>query len=133
MEELGDNKSKWRGVGAPTNPGLRRMIVGAGIEMAVKVLFKNFTYTFNGQTYLQSGGGPTSTRVAMAVGQILMEYVLDKLRKMFSNTDPRLNCKLVDLILYVDDGRTFCNSMSWGTRFHEDRFIFERKTGARKT
>ena len=116
MSDLG-TKSKWVDRGAPEDPGLRRMILGATIEIAIQALFKGFTYTFDGKIYHQQDGGPTGTRIAMAVGQLLMEWIMDKLRKIFSNSPSELEIKLFDLILYIDDGRTFCSTMPWGTRF----------------
>ena len=57
----------------------------------------------------------------MAVGQILMEWLLLKLKKFFFNSQD-IGIKLKELILYVDDGRTFCSLFEWGTRFDGDKF-----------
>ena len=119
-------RSKWAPRGAPEDPALRRTIVGATVQVAIQALFGGFTHTFNGKIYCQQGGGPTGTRFAMAVGQVLMEFVLDKMRTYFWNTDKELEMELIDLILYEYDGRAFLNTMSWDYRFLGDRFGYLR-------
>ena len=121
MEPLGE-KSLWKSRGAPTDPTLRRAIVGAVVQKTINILFNTFTYTIDGKVYHQQGGGPTGTRVAMAVGQVLMESVLDILRGHFLNSPKELEISLKDTILYIDDGRTFVTTMDWGYRFKGDHF-----------
>ena len=120
LEELSES-SMWESRGAPSDPTLRKIIIGSVIEIANRVLFGAFTYTVGGKIFLQTDGGPTGTRIAMAVGQILMEWLLLKLKKFFFNSQD-IGIKLKELILYVDDGRTFCSLFEWGTRFDGDKF-----------
>ena len=61
-------------------------------------------------------------RVSMAMGQILIEWVLDKLRIYFLNTPVELGISLEELALYVDNGRTFCTTFNWGVRFTGESF-----------
>ena len=93
----------------------KRKLMGFAMEVAVGFLFKNFTYTFGGQKYLQSSGGPIGACVTMAVARIVMQHWKDYYDEILKKSD------IVELLsgLYVDDGRTFHRKLYMGERFCE--------------
>ena len=45
-------------------------VVGRCVEIAIKIVFENFMYSFGGKTRLQSKGGPIGARLTMACSRI---------------------------------------------------------------
>ena len=49
----------------------KKQIIGAVIEIALKILFKNFTYKFGGKFFHQEEGGPIGVRATfLAIFQL---------------------------------------------------------------
>ena len=91
----------------------RRTLFGICCEIGVRVLWENFCYSWNKQTYLQKSGGPIGARVTMAASRLVMfqwgrEYTMILIR---SNLDLRL------FGIYVDDVRQGTGMIPRGYRF----------------
>ena len=91
-----------------------REIVARVAEIAMRAIFENFCYTFGGETYQQSSGGPIGARVTMAAARRVMQdfgshyrYTLE-LAKM----------EVALLSGYVDDVRKGGTSLRLGLRFN---------------
>ena len=50
-----------------------RMLIGIALEIAVKMVFTNFIYTFGGESYLQGFGGPIGARLTMCASRLVMQ------------------------------------------------------------
>ena len=101
-----------------------KMVIGAVVEIAVKILFKNFTYKFGGKFYHQSEGGPIGVRATGAVAQLVMEAWAEQYMKILTDSGV-----LVQLLSgYVDDGRQVTSVLSPGMRFNKEtkKFEFEK-------
>ena len=48
-------------------------VVGRCAEIAVRIIFENFTYNFGGKIYLQRKGGPIGARITMACSRLVMQ------------------------------------------------------------
>ena len=55
-----------------------RKLIAIMMEIAVKYFFTNFTYTFGGQAYLQSFGGPIGARITMCIARLAMQEWWEK-------------------------------------------------------
>ena len=51
----------------------KKIIAGVVAEIAIKVLFKNFSYKFCGKIYHQKDGGQIGVRATGAAAKIIME------------------------------------------------------------
>jgi len=96
-----------------------RILIGIALEIAVKMVFNNFIYTFGGESFLQSFGGPIGARITMCVSRLVMqdwhEQFITRLRE--SKLFERLGG------LYVDDGRNLYEVFEYGTRY-----VYETET-----
>ena len=112
----------------PTNQE-RRELFGIACEIAVRVLWENFCYSWNKETYLQQSGGPIGARVTMAASRLVMyqwgkEYTLILLR---SNLDLRL------FGIYVDDVRQGTGLIPRGYKFvQEEKSSCTRLNGKKR-
>ena len=48
-------------------------MLGLAMERAVIFFFNHFTYTFGGEIYLQTSGGPIGARLTMVVARLVMQ------------------------------------------------------------
>ena len=84
-------------------------IVGRCLEIAMRVVFENFSYMFGGKTFLQEEGGPIENRLTMACSRVVMtdwgERYLDILDRSTINTTL--------LKIYVDDVRQIKDGMRY--------------------
>ena len=78
-----------------------RLIIATVVEIAIKILFKNFTYKFGGNFYHQSEGGPIGVRATGAAANLVMENWADLYRKILEDSGLIIHI----LAGYVDDGR----------------------------
>ena len=51
----------------------KRMLVAVALEIAVYFFFTNFVYTFGGNSYAQSSGGPIGAHLTMAVSILIIQ------------------------------------------------------------
>ena len=56
----------------------KRKLIGAAIEISIKFIFRNFTYTFGGRTYVQLEGGPIGARITMCVARLVLQHWREK-------------------------------------------------------
>ena len=97
-----------------------KLAVAIVAEIAIKIIFKNFSYTFGGKTYLQKSGGPIGVRATGAVAQLVMENWARTYREILENSGV-----IVKLLSgYVDDGRQVTSALRPGMRFCEEKKIF---------
>ena len=47
-------------------------VVARCLEIAIRVVFENFTYNYGGKVYLQLEGGPIGARLTMACSRVVM-------------------------------------------------------------
>ena len=73
----------------PTNKE-RIEIIAAVVEIAIKILFKNFSYKFGGKFYHQSEGGPIGVRATGAASDLIMEDWAEEYRKIPPGSLPTL-------------------------------------------
>ena len=98
LRESGEGNWIW----PETLPTVRetKILIGIALEIAVKLIFNNFVYTFGGESYLQSFGGPIGARITMCDSRLVMqdwhEHFVERLKRS----------KLFEKLggLYVDDG-----------------------------
>ena len=95
----------------------RMEIVGRCLEIAMRVVFENFSYMFGGKTFLQEEGGPIGNRLTMACSRVVMtewgEKYLDILNKAGIVTTL--------LKIYVDDVRQISSKIRDGLRYDVER------------
>ena len=51
----------------------KRILLGIALEIAVKMVFINFIYTFGVESYLQIFGGPVGARLTMCASRLVMQ------------------------------------------------------------
>ena len=95
----------------------RMEIVGRCLEIAMRVVFENFSYMFGGKTFLQEEGGPIGNRLTMACSRVVMtdwrEKYLDILDKAGIVTTL--------LKIYVDDVRQISTKIRDELRYEADK------------
>ena len=101
----------------------QKNLIGTALEIAVKYFFSNFTYTFGGEVYLQSFGGPIGARVTMCIARIVMQEWSDEFEKLLKKNciDEKMRG------IYVDDGRMIIRKLKKGIRFDEKESCFNFK------
>ena len=99
-----------------------RNLIGIALEISIKYFFENFTYTFGGEVYLQTFGGPIGARLTMCVARIVMQEWSDQFEKLLEEN--KIDEKMRGI--YVDDGRSITRKLELGTRFVEEKNLFER-------
>ena len=95
-----------------------RNIIATVVEVALKILFKNFTYKFGGKYFHQSQGGPIGVRATGAAAQLVMEHWGLSYRSL-------LEAAGIEIFLlsgYVDDGRQISTTVRKGTGFRNGEF-----------
>ena len=50
-----------------------KILIGIALEIAVKMVFTNFVYTFGGESFLQSFGGPIGARLTMCAARLVLQ------------------------------------------------------------
>ena len=100
-----------------------RKIIGAVAEVALKVLFNNFTYKFGEKYFHQSEGGPIGVRATGAAAQLVMEHWGGEYRSLLEAA----GLQIFMLSGYVDDGRQISSVLKPGMRFVESQFIFSEE------
>ena len=107
------SRYRWPGSLELINRKHKKKLLALAMEYAVYFFFKNFTYTFGGEVFVQLDGGPIGARLTMAVARLVMEewkYEFNKILKS-SGIEELLSG------LYVDDGRSYQRKLKWGERF----------------
>ena len=108
------DQEQWR-----WNPNLKlkeaekREIVARVIQIAVSVMLRTHVYTFGGQLYRQTSGGPIGLRSTCAVARLVMKVWDDKWLARLAE----LKVKIEEAIRYMDDGRTALYRFKHGWRW----------------
>ena len=105
-----------------------RLIVGAVVAIALKVLFRNFTYKFGGKFYHQQSGGPIGVRATGAASTLVMEDWAD----MYKDILERAKVEVLMMAGYVDDGRQITTELEKGMEFNIETKAFEYSEEAEK-
>ena len=90
-------------------------IVGRCAEIAIRVVFENFTYNFGGKIFLQRTGGPIGARLTMACSRVVMQDWGEEYHKILVGSGLRVSL----LRIYVDDVRQASTVLRRGTRYDE--------------
>ena len=100
-----------------------RKLMGFAMEIAVIFFFRNFTYTFGGDIFVQMFGGPIGARITMAVAKLVMQQWKNDYDKILERSG------IQEWLsgLYVDDGRSYQRKLKWGERYcgQQKKFTFD--------
>ena len=101
-----------------------RLVIAAVIEVALKIIFKNFSYKFAGKFYHQQDGGPIGVRLTGALAQLVMEDWGSQFRKILEEAGLTVHL----LSGYVDDGRIVSTTLKLGMQFQGNKFQYSEET-----
>ena len=79
----------------------RTELIGIMLEIGVRIMFRNLIYSFGGEYYLQTEGGPIGIRGTGAVSKLVTRDFCQKLKRVLE--EGGIEVKM--LKMYVDDGR----------------------------
>ena len=97
-----------------------RIVVAKVVELALMVLFLNFTYKFGGKSYHQKKGGPIGVRATGGASQLVMEDWGETYRRLLLES----GLEVFLLSGYVDDGRQITSILRHGMRYNVDEMKF---------
>ena len=98
-------------------------LMGAAMEIAVILFFKNFAYTFGGKIFVQKSGGSIGATLMMCVARLVMQQWRDEFNELLQ----RSNIKEKMSKMYVDDNRCIIERIRKGCRFDRDQSKSEFK------
>jgi hypothetical protein len=99
----------------------KAMLRGRMCEIGVRTIFSNFCYSFGGKNYIQQHGGPIGARVTMSAARMVMQDWAEQYHQILLN----IGLKVWLFAGYVDDGRQGTSNIRMGTRFQEEKKVFE--------
>ena len=98
-----------------------RELVGTVVEIMVTALFKKHFYSFGGEKYCQTKGGPIGLRATCAVARVAMQLFDINWRR-------RLDGILVSLLArYMDDARALLHPIKCGWRYETRGIVFRQE------
>ena len=102
----------------------KRILLSRMAEIGVRVIFTNFVYSFGGEFFLQSEGGPIGARVTMAAARLVMDEWAKEYRGILVRSG--LNVRVHKG--YVDDGRQATDLIRMESRYmkEERRFMWRK-------
>ena len=92
-------------------------IVGRCAEIAIHVVFENFTYNFCGKIFLQKTGEPKGARLTMACSRVVMQDWGEEYHRILLESGLMVTL----LKIYVDDVRQVSTVLQTGTRYDEEK------------
>ena len=101
----------------------KREIISTVISIAVKVMFSTHVYTFGGEFYRQTSGGPIGLRSTCAVARLVMKVWDDKWLERLA----LLKVQIEEAMRYMDDGRTALYRFKCGWRWSMGKILFCRR------
>ena len=119
--DVNSDGSNWTFPRVTIDENVKRKLMGAALEVAVKFFFKHFTYTFGGKTYLQIDGGPIGARLTMCVAKLVLQQWKEEYNVILR--EAQIEEKLSKI--YVDDNRCITEYVKAGMRFNEKNKKFE--------
>ena len=122
QKDFKEGEQKWIHVAPPRSSRLRRKILGKVVEVGVITLFTTFVYTFGGELFWQQAGAPIGTRVSCAAANLVTEWVWSRMGRILEES----NLRLVENSNYVDDARTWLQTMKRGTVFNGEKFLWSQ-------
>ena len=99
-------------------------LVGRMIEIGIRVLFENLVYSFGGEDYIQTEGGPIGVRGTGAVAKLVTRDFCMKLKNILERG--RVEVKM--LKMYVDDGRLVTTGVQRGAVYNTENKEIEYTT-----
>ena len=90
-------------------------IIGRCAEIAIRIVFGNFTYNFGGKIFLQRSGGPIGARLTMACSRIVMQ----DWGEMYLGILKEAGLMVTMMKIYVDDVRQVSTVLRKGSRYDE--------------
>jgi hypothetical protein len=107
------SKEKWAFSPKTPNQEQRKLMLSKAIEVGVRECFRNHLYTFNGEVYRQTDGGPIGLRLSMAISRVVMAMWDKKLMELGSETGWLIHM----LKRYVDDVTAVLATLKCGVRW----------------
>jgi hypothetical protein len=98
----------------------KREIISTVISIAVKVMFSTHVYTFGGEFYRQTSGGPIGLRSTCAVARLVMKVWDDKWLERLA----LLKVQIEEAMRYMDDGRTALYRFKCGWRWSMGKILY---------
>ena len=108
--------SSWSWPNKEPNTKEVTQLIAIMLEIAIKFFFENFIYTYGGENFRQSSGGPIGARLTMCIARLVMQDWWEKFEQILkdSSLEQFLNA------IYVDDGRLIVQLLKRGYRFNKD-------------
>ena len=99
----------------------KRKILAHVVEIAVVVMMSTHLYTFGGETFIQSSGGPIGMRATASLASVIMK-IWDV---AWCNLMKREGIKMDLVVRYVDDCRMFMPCINEGWFWDNGSFQFD--------
>ena len=109
-------KEKWAFSPKMPNCMERKIMLSKAVEVGVRECFRNHLYTFNGEVYRQTDGGPIGLRLSMAVSRLVMAMWDKLLLEKGLNTGWLIHM----MKRYVDDCTAVLETLKMGVRWSEE-------------
>lgn len=68
-----NNETCWTWPRVDIDENQTRELLSVAMEIAVKFFWENFSYTFNGENYIQNYGSPIEARLSMCIAHLIMQ------------------------------------------------------------
>ena len=95
---------------------VRIELIGRMVEIGVRVMFGNLVYSFGGENYLQTEGGPIGIRGTGAVAKLRTRSFCKKLKRVIE--EGKMTVEM--LKIYVDDGRLIMREPEKGAVYNKE-------------
>ena len=95
------------------------------MEIAVQFFFHNFTYTFDGEYFVHSSGGPIGAHLTMALARHVMQSWSESFSTILKENEIGEHFHLSGI--YVDDGRNVIDILKSGMRYEKEKKKFTHK------
>ena len=123
--KVGGEKAKDDGLWKNTNKQLtekdKKKILSHVVEIGVIVAMSTHLYTFGGETFIQSSGGPIGMRSTASLASVIMKGWDVAWRKLMDREDI-----IMDMVVrYVDDCRVFLPALNEGWYWDGGSFQFD--------
>ena len=109
-------KEKWAFSPKMPNCMERKIMLSKAVEVGVRECFRNHLYTFNGEVYRQTDGGPIGLRLSMAVSRLVMAMWDKLLLEKGLNTGWLIHM----MKRYVNDCTAVLETLKMGVRWSEE-------------
>ena len=100
----------------------KRMVVAMVVKVGVLLMMNTHVYSWDGESYLQGGGGPIGLRSTCAVARVVMNEWDAKWLELCAEN----NIIVRKSERYMDDIRAFLNSLKMGWRWQNGRLAYTR-------